>query len=378
MKIALLGPASSIHVQRWVEGLSRTNLNIILISQHDPSSWRLPSNVKFYRLRYSSFLGYFLNFREIRSILWQENVDLLNSHYASGYGTISRLVKFRPSLLSVWGSDVYDFPGKSRLHRFWVTANLRAADLIASTSHSMANQTRILLPNCTEIAITPFGVNCKLFSPTPPESLLRDTYDSDQPIIIGTVKSLSHVYGVDILITAFSLARREIANTDSHLANRLRLSIVGSGPDAEILKSLVKQLHLTSVVDFVGSIPHAKVPLYLRRMDIFAALSRAESFGVAAIEAGAVGLPVVVSDAGGLPEVVLQGKTGLVVPKEDPQAACDALVRLIRNPALRQQLGRVGREHVVANYAWGASVNTMVAVYERLIAAHRSKLLIEK
>ena len=49
MKIALLAPASSIHVQRWVEGLSGRNLNIILISQHDISSWSLPRNVKFYR-----------------------------------------------------------------------------------------------------------------------------------------------------------------------------------------------------------------------------------------------------------------------------------------------------------------------------------------
>lgn len=378
MRIAILAPVSSIHVQRWIEGLSRVNLYLILISQHDLSSWKLPRNVKFYRLRYSGLLGYFLNFHEVRVILRKENIDLLNAHYASGYGTTSNLVNFRPSMLSVWGSDVYDFPFKSRLHRLGVTANLKSADLVASTSHCMSTQTRILAPMLDEIAITPFGVDCNHFSPPPLEPWRRISEDSTLPITIGTVKSLSHVYGVDVLITAFSLARCKIANVQSQLANRLRLCIVGNGPDAEMLKSLVNQLQLTKVVDFVGSVPHAQVPMYLRRMDIFVALSRAESFGVAAIEAGAVGLPVVVSDAGGLPEVVLQGKTGLVVPKDDPQAACDALIQLICNPELRQQLGIAGRKHVLANYSWDASLKTMVSVYERLIATHKSKMQIEK
>jgi hypothetical protein len=75
--------------------------------------------------------------------------DLLNVHYASGYGTTAALSGFRPWMLSVWGSDVYDFPYESRLKGWWLRRNLRQADLIGSTSEAMAQQVKALVPTGT-------------------------------------------------------------------------------------------------------------------------------------------------------------------------------------------------------------------------------------
>ena len=88
------------------------------------------------------------------------------------------------------------------------------------------------------------------------------------------------------------------------------------------------------------------------------------TFGVAVIEAGACALPVVVSDAGGLPEVVRDGETGLVVPREDVPALQAALKRLVLDEALRRRIGRAGREHVAREYAWEVCVDRMMACYE--------------
>ena len=238
----------------------------------------------------------------------------------------------------------------------------------------------MLSAGLSDVAITPFGVNCEIFSPLREQSSIRESADLPRPIVIGTVKTLAHKYGIDVLIKAFSLAKLACAKADPAMVRGLTLRIVGGGEDEAALKVLVQNLEIDDAVTFVGNIPHSRVPDELRQMDIFVALSRldSESFGVAAIEAGAVGLPVVVSDAGGLPEVVLQGKTGLVVPKDDPQAACDALIQLVFNPELRHQLGTAGRERVLANYSWDASLKTMVSVYERLIATHKTKMQIEK
>jgi glycosyltransferase involved in cell wall biosynthesis len=89
-------------------------------------------------------------------------------------------------------------------------------------------------------------------------------------------------------------------------------------------------------------------------------------------------LPVVVSDAGGLPEVIVQGLTGLVVPKDNAQVAAEALLKLILSPDLRQQLGGAGRAHVLANYSWDASLKNMLAVYQGVIDQHKTKQAFSK
>src|SRR3546814_939066 len=82
----------------------------------------------------------------------------------------------------------------------------------------------------------------------------------------------------------------------------------------------------------------------LARLDVFVALSQTESFGVAAVEAAMCGLPVLVSDAEGFVEVVDDGVTGFVVPRSSPEAAAQALDRLVTSQPLRQRMGNAGRE----------------------------------
>ena len=196
-----------------------------------------------------------------------------------------------------------------------------------------------------------------------------------QGLTIGTVKTLAPTYGIDTLIHAFALLRRQLQVQAPTTAQGLRLRLVGGGPQQAELQQLAHTLGVADVTTFVGSVPHTQVPQELATLDIFAALSRLESFGVAAIEAGAARLPVVVSDAGGLPEVVQHGQTGLVVPKDDPSAAAAALLRLVQDPALCQRLGTAGQQHVANNYAWPACVKTMIGVYERTIKIHHKNRL---
>lgn len=366
MKVSLLASGASIHTIRWANGLSAAGIKVHLISQH-PVMEGLSAKVTTHVLPFYGVTGYFLMVPRLRKLLAQIQPDLVNAHFASGYGTTGRLVNYRPWLLSVWGSDVYDVPYKSFLHRLLVVSNLKAADAVASTSHCMAAHTRNLVSGLKDIAITPFGVDCENFRPMPSTVISQES----EPFVIGTVKTLSQKYGIDILIRAFALARQALLQTDAAMAARLRLRIVGSGPDGPTLQRLAVQLHVDDVVEFVGYVPHSNIPKELNKLHVYAAFSRQESFGVAAIEAGAVGLPVVVSDAGGLPEVVLHGKTGLVVPKENPQAAAQALLELINDPDMRKRLGDAGRAHVLENYSWDACVKNMINVYTKVIEIHK-------
>lgn len=365
MKIALLSSASSVHTVMWANNLSKLGHEVHVISQH-PVVDDFDPAVQVHLFVFHGTIGYFSMVSSVRKLLRNLRPNIVNAHYASGYGTTARLVNYHPWVLSVWGSDVYDFPYKSLVHKWLVNANLKAADAVASTSHCMAEQTRSLVPNLDEIAITPFGVDCERFSPSVPNSLS----ESADLIVIGTVKTLTCIYGIDLLITAFAMARQSLVQKNPNAAAKMRLRIVGEGPDRALLVQLARSLQVADVVEFAGRVPHTQVPQTLRSLTIFAALSRRESFGVAAIEAGAVGLPVVVSDAGGLPEVVLHGQTGLVVPKENVEAAAEAILQLVQNRDLRIQLGEQGRLHVQANYSWSSCLEKMLAVYRQVIDKH--------
>jgi glycosyltransferase involved in cell wall biosynthesis len=337
-------------------------LDVHLISQH-PLTEKLESKVHLHLFPYRRILGYFTMVPGVKKILKNIQPHLINAHYASGYATTARLTGFHPWLLNVWGSDVYDFPGKSPIHRWWVRKNLLAADNVASTSHCMAEQTRQIAPSLKKIAITPFGVDVDLFAAAVKQ---QDMKTENEPIVIGTVKRLAPKYGVDTLVRAFSSLRERLRINNSGLDTRLRLRIVGDGPDREALSKLATDLGIANITDFVGRVPHRQVPAELSAIDIYVALSRfhSESFGVAVIEAGAAGRPVVVSNVGGLPEVVRDGETGFIVPPDDAEAAADALEQLVRDQSLRQQMGEAGARHVAENYSWDASVQIMIKVLE--------------
>ncbi|HCT6425808.1 TPA: glycosyltransferase family 4 protein, partial [Citrobacter freundii] len=155
---------------------------------------------------------------------------------------------------------------------------------------------------------------------------------------------------------------------------KLELRLVGGGEQTAELIALSEKLGIADHVNFIGQVPHTSVPQELACLDIYVALSRSESFGVAIIEAGAAGRPVVVSDAGGLPEVTIDGVTGLVVPREDPSAAAAALEKLVLDCNLRKEMGYAGKIHVAKNYSWSACIKTMLEVYNTTVSKYSRNL----
>lgn len=360
-QLLMLAPASVIHTQRWVEALHERGVQLVLATQHDEGSWRAPVGVRVVRLPHRGTAGYFRNVPALRRLLREVRPDLLSAHYASGYGTTAAWSGFRPWLLSVWGSDVYDFPYEGRLQGWLLRRNLRQADAVASTSEAMARQVRRLVPDIGTVEVTPFGIDTGRFAPQP---------QVHEGIVIGTVKTLAPKYGIDLLLRAFA---QVLAASDPSTA--LSLVIVGDGPQRAELEALSAALGIAAQVRFVGAVSHAEVPQWLNRFDLYVAASRldSESFGVAVLEASACGLPVVVSDVGGLPEVVVQGETGWVVPREDVASLAEAIQRLISAPETRSRLGAAGRKRVLAHYEWQHSVDAMLRCFDAIIARHASR-----
>lgn len=365
MKVFILSDISSTHTKRWVKSLSEANVEIFLFGlfKCDESFYADLKNVTVYNYNFSFqtqsvfaqwILGKVLYFKSLKSIkrkIKEFQPDIVHAHYASSYGLLGALAGFHPYIISVWGSDVYSYPKAGNIYKRLLKYSLRKADMVLSTSRCMAEETNRYTSK--KIGITPFGVDTDFFKP-----LAKNASDS---LVIGTVKTLSPNYGIDLLIRAFAQVVKQ--NPDKPLS----LQIVGDGPEKENLQNLCCELQIQDHVQFLGFIANENLPQIYNGIDIFVALSFSESFGVVAIEAMSCGCPVVASDAEGFCEVIKDGETGIIVPRNNPEAAAQAIQALIDNPERRHQMGIAGRQHVQQLYDWNKNVETMKQYYQELL-----------
>ncbi|PKM98978.1 MAG: glycosyltransferase family 4 protein [Elusimicrobia bacterium HGW-Elusimicrobia-3] len=359
-KILYLANAGDIHTARWVNAIAKKGNSVTLLTVQ-PMERCVPVDpaVRVRQLYWHGGAGYYLNVPEVRRWIKEIQPDLMHAHYATGYGTLARLVGFHPTITSAWGSDILVFPKKSIFHRALLVNNLKYADYIASTSRVMAEEMTQLISPCNPIALTPFGVDCGCFSPKPEKS--------DADIIIGTVKKLERIYGIDFLIDAFALVKRGYQG-----GRKLKLKIYGKGPLEGQLRKLAIKRGVMEDTDFCGYVRHEDLPSVFNSFSVSVALSRSESFGVSVLEASACGVPVVVSDVGGLPEVVLNGKTGFIVGAGKVDEAATAILNILHKPEMAAQMGESGRRHVLQYYSWEDSVNKMLSLYDMVVRNNSS------
>jgi L-malate glycosyltransferase len=207
------------------------------------------------------------------------------------------------------------------------------------------------------------GIDFSRLRPKTGASLRRELGLPHDAVVVVSIGSLIRRKGHDLLIRAFS-----------HLGieRNLRLLIAGDGPEQPNLELLVAELDLTSRVRFLGY--SDDVAGICATSDLLALASRMESFGLVLAEAGYFGLPVVATAVGGIPEVVEDGVTGLLVPPEDPQALAAALARLIDDRDYRVRLGRAGKQRVETLFGVERMAENFHQAYDHLDRMPRRRL----
>ena len=302
MKICFVGPAGSAHIRKWcawfigrgheIHVISFTPGEIPGVKVHLVDLGVDPDGSDLGKLKYLTAGG------KIRKRIREIRPDVVHAHYATSYGVAMALSGVKGYALSVWGSDIYDFPRRSALHKSLLQFSLKKAGTLFSTSKAMAEEAGKYTDR--PFAITPFGVDMNLFSP---EKRNR----TDGAFVIGVVKSLMPIYGIDILLRAAAILRKK------HPEMNLRVRIAGDGPQEAELKALAGELGIDGITEFMGRISQEECANLYANLDAAVIPSvRYESFGVAAVEAQACGTPVIVSDVGGLMETA--GDAGTVVP----------------------------------------------------------------
>jgi glycosyltransferase involved in cell wall biosynthesis len=175
--------------------------------------------------------------------------------------------------------------------------------------------------------------------------------------VVGAVTRFYPAKGIEYLIAAFPAVLAEHP--------RARLVLVGQGPQEHVLRARVDELGIASRVVFAGFQRDAHV--YVGGFDVAAVPSIEEGFGLVALEALALGVPVVASRVGGLPDVVVDGVTGLLVEPARPDALGDALLRLLGDAELRAHMGESARTDV-QRFSLDVYAGRLTQLYRQLAA----------
>ena len=180
--------------------------------------------------------------------------------------------------------------------------------------------------------------------------------DADAPVV-GTIANFRPQKRHSVLLEAADLVRKRIPN--------VRFLFVGQGPMEDQVKKRAWQMGLKDTVVFAGY--RTDVPQVLASLDVFALSSGWEGLSIALLEAMACGLPAVASRVGGVSEVIEDGKSGLLVPPDDPHSMADEIIRMLGNRSLAEKLGAEARLRA-RRFDIRATVRREEAVYAELLA----------
>lgn len=261
---------------------------------------------------------------------------------------------------------LHNFPPERRgglrqmLDGIAVRSALQVPHAVVTVSEALARYVAPLAPSkVTTIynGIEPSGF--KTADPFAPDwaAFRRAFRLSPEAVVVGTVARLIPAKGVHVLIEAAEQLRQTLPD--------VRWVIVGDGPARAELESRVRERDLNEFVRFLGF--RNDVPRMLSTWNLFVLPSLSEGQSVTALEAMASGLPVIASRVGGLPEVVVDGRTGLLFPAEEHKALADAVIHVLSNPSAARAMGVAGRQRVATHFSLANMMQRTQALYDELL-----------
>lgn len=284
-------------------------------------------------------------------------LDLWHVHYALPHATSAYLAQTilgarAPRVVTtLHGTDITlvgNDPSYLPITRF----SIDASDGVTAPSRYLAQATRDNFGTTRDIEVIPNFVDTERFAPRGAAA--------GEPTIVHS-SNFRPLKRVDDVVAIFARVRRGRA---------CRLLLLGDGPERARIEADVRARGLGGDVDFLGE--QLDVAATLRRAHVFLLPSETESFGLAALEALASGVPVVASRAGGLPEVVREGEDGLLLPVGDVEAMAAAVARILDDASLRRRLSGSARAGAVSRFSRAPMVTRYERFYERVLSSWTS------
>lgn len=308
----------------------------------------------------ASFLFRFLpSVARMLYIGWRWRPDLLHINCAGPnglYGLILAQALSLPTVVTSYGEQTVDagrLYERSATMRWTLRRLLHGADAVtADSANALANLALYGFAPAAGIVMHN-GIDLEEFTQAAPTS------SHERPYIFALGRHVT-TKGFDVLLRAYAQLAPRFPDVD--------LVIAGDGPERQRLVTLAGELGLQDRVIFPGRTDRTRTVQYFAHARLFVLPSLRESFPVVNLEAMAAGRPVVVTNVGGVAELVRDGQNGLVVPSADPAALAGALERLLDDPPFAAMLAEAGARYVRAERTWEKVAASYLALYEDVIA----------
>ena len=286
----------------------------------------------------------------LRAEMARAGIDHAHAHFATEGAELARLARMMggpPYSLTTHAKDIYHEDVRPEDLR----RKLGPALFVATVSEANRTYLTSVLGGNGHIHVVPNAVDLR--------RLGGGVERRPEPDLVVSIARLVEKKGLADLVEACRLLR------ERGLAVRLR--VAGDGPLFDPLRAAADRAGLEDA--FPGALPHEEVRALYARAAVFclpcvvASTGDRDGLPTSVLEAMAYGVPVVTTDVNGLPDVVLHGETGLVVPEHDPPALADALERLLSDPELARRVGDQGRRHVEQSFSLERSVELLRSLF---------------
>jgi glycosyltransferase involved in cell wall biosynthesis len=205
------------------------------------------------------------------------------------------------------------------------------------------------------------GVDTTLFSGNYRETARKLLQVTPDTYVVGTVGSINKYKGHEFLVKCAAEVKR-------HIKKKIHFVIVGNAPDDDLMTRLTllsEQLDLTSSISFLGY--RRDTHIVMAGFDLFVMPSRTECLPVALLEAMSSGIPSIATSVGGIPEILDDGKYGLLVPPEDSHLLANAVLSIINSPERQASLSSLGRQRIIQHFSVEAMAHKTEAIYNQLL-----------
>lgn len=298
---------------------------------------------------------------KLATICRKEKLDILHVHYAiphavSAYLCHQLLGKRSPPIVTtLHGTDVTLIGIDESFHEITGLV-INHSEGITAVSHYLAETTKSSFDVDRDIEVIYNFVNTDELTPELRSSELRSQYIHHGELLIGHMSNFRSVKRIPDVIRAFHLVQKQIPS---------RLLLIGDGAEIPSAHHMVNELGISQNVEFLGSVnPVASI---LPQLDLFLLPSETESFGLAALEAMACGVPVICSLTGGLPEVIEDNVSGLLIEVGDYQGIAKSAIELLKDEPRRIAMGIAARKHAVEMFPEERGIDMYEEYYRKLL-----------
>jgi N-acetyl-alpha-D-glucosaminyl L-malate synthase BshA len=296
------------------------------------------------------------------------SLDIVHAHYAVPHATAAFLAKQvlattgnrrAPQVVTtLHGTDI-TLVGNDPSYSEIVAFSIEQSDLVTAVSSSLRESTWSELEVSRDIEVIPNFLDCEVHRRVHLPDLRRRLTDGEPDTkIVVHVSNFRPVKRIDYVMAIFDRIRRQ---------QPARLLLVGDGPDLPLAVRTARELGIAHLIHAVGA--QEEVQPLLSVSDVFLLPSKEESFGLAALEAMACGVPVVAARVGGVPEVIEDGVSGFLHPPDAVDDMAASALRLLRDPDLHGRMAEAAVRRVCEKFAAERIVPMYEAAYERLLAA---------